>query len=95
MRLLRKGVAVALIILPTLGTLTPFRVPCTSLDMRAFILSCCILFCHVWSLSLGVLLYSEGKQRDSRFEGGKGSWMCGRKAMDVMIHCMRQEFIFT
>lgn len=71
----------SLIILPTLGTLTPFRLSCPSWDIRDFILSCCNLFCHIWSLSVGSLLYSEGKQRESRFEGGRGFGMCGKEAM--------------
>jgi hypothetical protein len=40
----------------------------SSLYMRAFALSYCILFCRVWWLSLGGLLSSEGKQKEVGLE---------------------------
>lgn len=46
-----------------------YWVALSSLDMRAFALSYCIL-CSVWLSSLAVLLHSEGK------EGRK--WICER-----------------
>lgn len=38
-----------------------------SVNMRAYALSFCILFCLVWLLSLGCLLFSEGKWKVSGF----------------------------
>lgn len=54
--------------------------------MRSFAFSYCVLVCCAWLLSLGSLLFPEGKWRESvsgregRWEGaegngGRGSWL--------------------
>lgn len=45
-------------------------------DLSAFSLFYCVLFCPVWLLSLGSLLFSEGKQREWIWVRGMvvGSW---------------------
>lgn len=60
-----SGTGVAVTLLPALRSLS-LILGC--LNMRAFVLSCCILFCHVWILSRRGLFFSERKQR----EGGPG-----------------------
>lgn len=49
-----------------LGLLSFYCVTLFSLDMRAFPLSYCILFCHVWLLPFGGLLFSEEKVSGSK-----------------------------
>ena len=66
--------------------------------MRAFALSCHGLFCCVQLSSLRGLLYSEGKQSESEFEGG-GGWgdLGGMEGWETVVrmYCMREESIST
>lgn len=48
-----------------------FRVDLSSLNMRAFAVFCCTLFCPVWLLSLGGLLFPE-EELDLGQRGGDG-----------------------
>jgi hypothetical protein len=58
--------------------------------------SYCILFCHGWLLSLGGLLFSEGKHQgvDIRERGGGGE-LEGVKEGETLVgmYCIREEFI--
>jgi hypothetical protein len=73
----------SLTLLPALGTLFHLQVALPRLYMRAFALSDCILFCLVWLLSLGGLLFSEGTQRvdwiRESWSSGEWSWEEQRK----------------
>ena len=58
------GASVSLILLPaSWESFALYWVTLSSLDMWAFAVSYCTLFCYVWLLSLGGLLFSEGKLR--------------------------------
>ena len=48
-------------LLPVLRTLSPAGLSLSSLNVITFALSYCALFCPVWLLSLGGLLFSEEK----------------------------------
>lgn len=57
---------VSLILVTALETLSFIGLPWSASIGRIFTLSYCVLFCVTWSLSLGGLLLSEGKLRESR-----------------------------
>lgn len=63
MELRTVGIRVSLILLPALESLSSYWVVLPSLDIRALALFYYLLFCSAWLLSLGVLLFSEEKQR--------------------------------
>ena len=55
------SVCVSDFFLSALGT--PFSGALSSLELRAFAFSYCILFCFVWLFSLGSLIFSEGSKK--------------------------------
>jgi hypothetical protein len=65
--------------------------------MIAFALSYCNLFCPVLLLSLGGLLFSEGKGRGSTFRE-EGMWERAERReggeTEVKMYCIREESIF-
>lgn len=63
---------------------------------EGFILSYCILFCLVWLLSLGSLLFSE-KEMEGNGSGGEGRLEEVRGGRGTMfgIYCMREDSIFS
>lgn len=56
----------------------------------------CILLGHIWILSFGDLVFSEGKWREkwSR-EGGGGAGRSGERRTVAGLCCMKKEFIFN
>lgn len=54
----RKRVGLSLILLPALGSFSPYWVAFSSINTKSFDLPCCILCCPAW-LSLGGLLFSH------------------------------------
>jgi len=66
--------------------------------MRAFALSYCILFCHVWLLSPGGLLFSEVKQRRSGSREEGKSWGRWEKCVEkkLWLACsVREKNLFS
>ena len=57
------GAGISLTLLLSLGTLRLLLGCLVQTSCKSFSLSYCMLLCHVWLLSLGGLLFSEGKQR--------------------------------
>lgn len=65
--------------------------------MRTFASSYCILFCRIWLLSLGGLLFPEGRQRESGLVKGEMDWGGWGGAMEggesvVWMYCMREDY---
>lgn len=66
--------------------------------MRAFTLSFCILFCHIWLLSLGGLLFSEAKERRT---GSGEEWRLGEAGRGsggetvVKTYCMPDGSVYN
>jgi hypothetical protein len=56
-------------LLPVLRTFFLHSVALSSLDKKAFALSYCMVFCLVLLLFIGSFLFSDRKQRESRFGG--------------------------
>ena len=72
------GASVSLILLPaSWESFALYWVTLSSLDMWAFAVSYCTLFCSVWLLSLGDLLLSFGDLLFSEKEIDRG-WIWGR-----------------
>jgi hypothetical protein len=76
-------------------SLPPVGLLCSA-NMRVFTLSNCIMYCLVWLLSLGELLFSEGKWKRSGV-GRDGRWgklrgMEGGETV-VRMYYVREEFI--
>ena len=65
------GADVSLTPLMLLEPLSSYWVVLSTLKTRAFSLSYCILFCHVWLLSLGGLLFLKRKGLDLEERGGR------------------------
>jgi hypothetical protein len=57
------GVGLSLTILHICGTFPSCWVALSCLDVRVCALSYRNLLCHIWLISLGALLFSEGMQR--------------------------------
>lgn len=82
---------VSMTLLPALGILSSYWVTLSNLKVKAY----CILYCLVW-LSLGHLLFSEGRQRGS----GSGQWGVELGELEggepvIKVYCMRVESIFS
>ena len=74
--------------------ISSYWVALSSFDMRVYSLFYCILLCCVWLISLGDLLFSEGKWKSSEFGGKDEVGELGRvegKETAVGINCMRKE----
>ena len=66
------GVGLCLTLSPALGTLPPTGLP-RSAVYKGICHSCCIFLGHVWYITLGGLLFSEGKwRRNGSGERGGG-----------------------
>ena len=70
----------SLTLLPTFGTLCPFRVASSSFSRRC-VYSYCILMCQVQLISMGELQFSEKKGRKSgyRVEERQRTWRKGER----------------
>ena len=76
-----------LTLLPAHGTLSLLLGCLTSLDMRLFVYSCCVLLCCVCLISLGGLLFPELKQKRSGWESTERS---GGRERVAGKRCMRE-----
>ena len=98
MGLLIVGVGVSL----SLDCFPPVGLSCLAFGMKAFALSYCALFCHVWLLSPEGLLSFKERQTGSASRGGGERAKVGGKLGEVeggktvvRMYCVREESIFN